>query len=70
MVIITGDLVRERERVNFWWALGVDGWICDVAKDKRYMIKESEKPKSKKLNYKVTVTPNAHALYTMMSQSS
>ena len=48
----------------------MDGWICDVAKDKRYMIKESEKPKSKKLNYKVTVTPNAHALYTMMSQSS
>lgn len=43
MVIITGDLVRERERVNFWWALGVDGWICDVAKDKRYMIKETVK---------------------------
>lgn len=49
MVIITGDLAREREKSEFLVGLG-DGWICDVAKDKRYMIKETVKSLKAKKN--------------------
>ena len=39
----------EREKSEFLVGLG-DGWICDVAKDKRYMIKETVKSlKAKKI---------------------